>query len=108
MSIYYKFVAVRQEGFPIPRSSPRLLSVRFFFRHWMVSTKRCLLVWAVWHGHDVDTALQPRRFQVFYHTSIFEHALLHEFHGVFYRSYSRGVYCFPCLGRPNSVSKSTC
>jgi hypothetical protein len=103
MSIHYKFFAIHQKGFL--SSSPRWLSIRFFSKagHWLVSTERCPFVW---HGHDIDSALQPRHFRVlvastpthsnlFYHTNIFEHALLHVPH----HPCSRGVCCRPV--RPN-------
>ena len=75
MSLYYKFVAVRQEGFF--SSSPRWLCIHFFFKA-LVGEHRLpqSFVFLVERGYNLNSALQPRRFvrtqsQIFFNIQIF-------------------------------------
>jgi hypothetical protein len=55
LRVYYKIVAVHQEGFL--SSSPRWLSIRFFSKA-LVGEHRAL-AFLCHDGHDLDSALQP-------------------------------------------------
>ena len=107
-------LSVRKDGLLTP-------SVFVYFpRHWLVSTERCLLVFA-WHGRDLDadppvaqTFHSTLRLIIFTPTRIFspynylEHAHWHALFDESYSPCSRCIDCFICSVRPDSVRKCTC
>src|SRR6267142_675751 len=108
MSLYYKFVAVPQEGFL--SSSPRRLNIRFFSKA-LVGEHRIMTF--LYHGHDLDSAAAPDvSFAPSLHRSILiiqtfsnlKHALLYESHCPYSRG---GIYCFLCSRYSFLISVST-
>ena len=109
-SLYYKFVAVPQEGLLSSSLTGRWLSIRFFSKA-LVGEHRTssffslyVMAMIVTPPCSPDVPFAHSLDPLFHQTNIFEHALLHESHYLC----PRGIYYFLCSVRPISVRKYTC